>query len=134
MSIARTLTPGIRPFQRAVATSQGHHFAGIHASINGAEMLELQEAHDVVSDGYFKRADDELMVALDSTDPRAIKNHIRVSMSYRDEGYRFEALEDERRHQAQAHMTEAREANLAGSRVCDDVLRRDSVCSHGEAA
>lgn len=125
---------GTRRFVRALAASQGHHFTGIRASIDGAEMLELQEAHDRVSDAYFKRADDELEIALDLRDARLIHNHIRVSMSYRAEGYRFESLEDERRRQAQEHLTEAREANVQGSQVCDLALRRDAACSHGEAA
>ena len=125
---------GTRRFVRALATSQGFHWSGIRAADDSAEILALQAEHDRVSDEYFKRADDELAIALDMRDWRLIHNHIRTSQNLRYEGYRHEALEDERRDQVQAHLAEIQEANLAGSRTCDAVLRIDSVCSHGEAA
>lgn len=132
--LPRQTGTGTRRYVRALAASQGHHFNGISASIDGAEFLDMQADHDRISDLYFKRADDELDIALDMRDYRLIHNHIRASINLRAEGYRFESLEDDRREQAREALVEAHIANLAGSRVCDDALRRDSACSHGEAA
>lgn len=132
-TLTQTQPTGTRPYVRALATVQGYCWSTVDHVDDGDEQLVLQEAHDRVSDEYFKRADDELAIALDLIDVRLIKNHIRASMNLRADGYRFEAYEDERRDRARASLTEARAAGLAGSQTCDAALRRDGICS-GQAA
>lgn len=132
--LPRQARTGTRTYVRALASSQGYHMTEIGASTDGAEFLDLQEQHDRVSDLFHKRADDELVIARTERDPRRKDSHIKASMNLRAEAYRFEALEDDRRVQAQASLVEAREAGVAGSQTCDDALRLNGACEHGKAA
>lgn len=138
-SIPQPATAGTRPYKRALAKSQGYHWAEVRADNDGEEQLVLQAQHDQVSDAYHKQADDEEDLALEAHDPRHKDAHIRASKVYRLEAYRFEALEDERRDQAITALHEARDAGLAGSETCELVLRRTGIdcgnrAGHGRAA
>lgn len=139
MHITRLPPSGTRPYVRALSESEGFHWTEIRSANDGAEQLVLQASHDVVSDEFHKRADDELAIILDLRDYRLIHNHIRAAMNYRAEAYRHEDLEDERRDAALAAIGEARDAGVAGSGVCEEALTgwsrgKREVCSHGRAS
>lgn len=59
-----------------------------------SEQLSLDAEHDSMSDLYFRRADDELDIALDLRDWRLIHNHIRAAIDLMAEGYRLAARDD----------------------------------------
>lgn len=117
-------TKPARPFVRALAGSQGQHWTGLHAAVEGSETLDLAAGNDARSDAEHARADHLLRFALNQPDIREVKNLIRTSFAHRAEAYRWDQLEDDRIYvETRGELELAQGANRTGSELCESALK-----------